>query len=367
MTRLDQKEFFRNSLIVLAACFLALGVTEVILRFYNPFGFRVKGHKIIIPANERFDITNDRIPGLDKNIVHTKNSLGFRGDNPPKNFDDYISIVAVGGSATECFYLSDNKTWPYLLGQKLAATLPKVWVNNAGLAGHSTFGHNILMREYILKLRPKVVLFLVGFNDIGFKHESQPGKLVMTDSLIYKSELLSLIMNMSRYVRTIRMGLGHQPVDLKALATITIPPKMRERILLGHQPALCSYERRLNNLVTLCRDNDIIPVLITQPALFGNVVDDVTGRDLATIKLGNFHAHMGGHLSGSLKWEILELFNDVTRKIGRQEGLLVIDLARAMPKSSRYYYDTIHVTNSGAEVAADIVCRHLAPFLAQLN
>lgn len=42
-----------------------------------------------------------------------------------------------------------------------------LWINNAGLDGQSTFGHIFLMKDYIKKLKPKVVLFLVGSNDRG--------------------------------------------------------------------------------------------------------------------------------------------------------------------------------------------------------
>ena len=42
----------------------------------------------------------------------------------------------------------------------------------------------------------------------------------------------------------------------------------------------------------------------------------------------------------------------------------MIDLAREMPKDSRYYYDLMHYTNAGAERVADIVAAQLTPFLA---
>ena len=45
--------------------------------------------------------------------------------------------------------------------------ITKIWLNNAGLDGHSTFGHIILFKDYIVKLKPKIILFLVGANDVG--------------------------------------------------------------------------------------------------------------------------------------------------------------------------------------------------------
>lgn len=55
----------------------------------------------------------------------------------------YLTIISVGGSTTECFYISDDKTWTHILGMKLKSVFTRVWINNAGLDGHSTFGHII--------------------------------------------------------------------------------------------------------------------------------------------------------------------------------------------------------------------------------
>ena len=47
---------------------------------------------------------------------------------------------------------------------------PNVWVNNAGLTGHSTIGHITLLKEHVVKIHPKVIVFLIGINDIGTEH-----------------------------------------------------------------------------------------------------------------------------------------------------------------------------------------------------
>jgi hypothetical protein len=62
---------------------------------------------------------------------------------------------------------------------------------------------------------------------------------------------------------------------------------------------------------------------------------------------------------------VLELYNGVVRQRGKEAGVLVIDLAREMPKNSAYYYDLMHYTNGGAALVADIVAAQLTPFLAR--
>jgi len=99
------------------------------------------------------------------------------------------------------------------------------------------------------------------------------------------------------------------------------------------------------------------PVFLTQPVLYGHGVDELTGINLAALKV----AH---DMNGDVGWEVLELYNDAVRQKGRETGVLVIDLARQMPKNSVYYYDLMHYTKAGAAQVADIVAAQLTPFLA---
>src|ERR1700734_1356040 len=62
---------------------MVLLMMEVALRIYNPFHFRLKGDKILLPINERETIINRINPKLDPVIVNTRNSLGFRGPEAP--------------------------------------------------------------------------------------------------------------------------------------------------------------------------------------------------------------------------------------------------------------------------------------------
>src|SRR4030042_5365243 len=77
----------KNLLVLLASLALVLGLCELILRVYNPLGFRIKGNKIILPINKKEIIHHEHGLGkLDKVGVHQLNSLGFRGPEPPANF-----------------------------------------------------------------------------------------------------------------------------------------------------------------------------------------------------------------------------------------------------------------------------------------
>ncbi|MZH03580.1 MAG: SGNH/GDSL hydrolase family protein, partial [Nitrospinae bacterium] len=163
------KNYITNLVLLLMGLVLAFIATEALLRVYNPFQFRIKGNKISLPVYFHYNFELKDAKQLDKVVSHTKNSLGFRGEERPAKFDEHLTIITVGGSTTENFLITDGKTWPAILGKKANESFKHVWVNNAGLDGHSTFGHIVLMKDFITNIKPKVVLFLVGINDLWAK------------------------------------------------------------------------------------------------------------------------------------------------------------------------------------------------------
>jgi lysophospholipase L1-like esterase len=364
------RDFLKNVLALFLGIVLALIVLEGLIRIFEPIEFRVRGNKLQLPVNRKWVIRADGFSGLDAVIYHQTNWLGFRGENPPKNFADYLTIIAVGGSTTHCRYISEGKTWVDLLGEKLKKSFPKLWINNGGCDGQTTFGHLILMEDIIVKLRPKVVLFLVGANDVRFEASKRFDKHLLRkkdnsylggfiESLLVRSEVYYYGINLIRYYNARKWDMLHHPVDLTKCNIREVPEKQIEEEKEEHQKKqLKPYARRLIKLIEISLENNIEPVFITQPYLLGKGVDDRTGVDLAAVD-----ANLSGN--GKLAWEILELYNDVVRQVGQEHQVLVIDLARELPKTSRNFYDFYHFTNEGSAEIANIIYQHLNPFLQE--
>ncbi|MHB8068702.1 MAG: SGNH/GDSL hydrolase family protein [Desulfobaccales bacterium] len=354
----------KNIVALVCSLIIVFLLVELILHLWEPFEFRVKGDKIVLPINRNYVFKNDKIPGLDDVIVHSKNRLGFRGDNPPQNFADYLTIISVGGSTTECFYLSDNKTWPDILGRELKRDFKKIWINNAGLDGCSSFAHLMLLKDYIIKIKPKVVLFLVGSNDVWLEDSRTYDDEIIKDpssaveKILQKSEIYNLGLNLFRYWKAKKMKVGHTHVDLRKVEHIDIPEEQIISLTELHKGRyIKSYEERLSLLIEICKKNSIMPVLITQPSLLGKGVDVSTGVNLETVKIDK-------GLNGKEYWRLLELYNDTTRKAATMHRAWLIDLAKEMPKNSQYFYDNQHFTNAGAQKVAEIIYQELSPLLA---
>ncbi len=361
-----------SALLLAAGLAVSLALLEVFLRVVNPFGERIRGDQIVLPVHARRVIQNTNYPRVDKRIVVSTNSLGFRGPEPPRHFGEALTLVTVGGSTTECLYVSDGKTWPDLVGRELAGHFRDLWVNNAGLDGHSTFGHGLLLEQRIARLHPKVVLFLIGINDVGRDDLKAADAAVVAGGVggglwaravgaaAEHSAIVSTVLNLLRYREARKLNRIHQQLQIRWARVLT-PDRERARAAMAEhrERYIPGYSQRVEGLVRRCRALGIEPVLVTQPALYGNVVDPAT-----KVFLGTLEVDADQQLYGALAWNILEAYNDVVRDVGRRRGVLVIDLARELPKDSRLFYDFVHFNNDGSAAVAAIVAGRLCPFLA---
>ena len=341
---------------------LTLLLLEGALQIYQPLPFRVRGDSILLPVHVSYTFHNAG-PKLDPVVRHTKNSLGFRGPEPPRDFARRTTIVTIGGSTTECLFLSDGRTWIDRLADRLHATVPDVWVNNAGLDGHSTFGHIVLLKQVIVPLRPDLVVFLIGANDLAIGDlnrfdkrmvPSQSWVTRVTSAIAERSELMAVIQNFVRVQRARWQGLGGTAVPLDQWPRIAVDEATVAQRSREYANTLPAYAARLETIIRLCREAGIVPVFMTQPALFGEGNDPTTGVDLGSLRV--FEG-----VNGALQWHLLGLTNDVTRKVASTQGVQLIDLARELPKDSRFYYDLWHYSNEGAVRVGDIVASALEP------
>ena len=72
-------------------------------------------------------------------------------------------------------------------------------------------------------------------------------------------------------------------------------------------------------MIDVARGHAIEPVFMTQPIIYGEVIDPVTGADLGMVDIGG--------INGKASWEIMKLYNEVLRQVAAQNQVLLIDLA----------------------------------------
>ena len=350
---------------------IALLLAEAFVRVYNPLGQRIYGDQIVLPKNRHQTIRNDENLNLDELIQFSTNSIGFRGPEPPRKFDSSLTMVTIGGSTTECMYLSNGKSWPEVVGRFLAPAFNPLWVNNAGLNGHSSFGHLFLLDQIVGPMRPKVAVFLIGINDVGLsvatRYDVATERPPLTIQLARRSAIVAAVINLKRQGDARESDLRHVQIDLAALPNISADHNFSASLLGMHREQyVLPYKERVDTIVRLSREYGIEPVLMTQPALYGVAVDPLTLVNLDSIVVSDERRIKAGRrVRGKLAWDVLELYNDAVRAVGRERDVLVIDAAARLPKSSQLFYDFVHFTNDGASELARIVSEDLCSFLAK--
>ena len=352
--------------IVAVQAVIATLLLEGLLRAFNPLPSVLHGDRISLPLGVRFRRHNPPDPRLDPITIETRNSLGFRGPEPPADFRSRLSIIAVGGSTTEDAALTDGKSWPEVLGTILSSDHPETWVNNAGFNGHSTTGHLVLLRSVLVTLKPSMLL-LAGVNDIGLASDpttnefDMPGEGRPWQRLARHSEAASTFLNLFRVWRASQMAFPR--IDLLDFSSLAQRDLTDEEIAARTAPLtthLGDYDARLTALATEARRAGIAPVFLTQPTLVGDAIDPATGLDLRRLVQED-----DGNLNGLALWRLLETYNDVMRRNAAAQGVPLIDLARQLPKDSRLYCDFIHFSNAGARAVAAIVAAGLEPYLVR--
>lgn len=347
---------------------------------------------------------------VDPFIKITRNSLGLRG----KEYDPKIhqkKILFVGGSTTECITLSDGTTWIDHLEESLS--LENMWFGNAGVNGQSTFGHLEFMKRFFLGLKPDVMVFFIGANEInrfyldqedktlvdfGKKRERdfnaiKSEKKIETSQSIYQSlwyfihtnkDSSALLYTISELRnRHLTKNFYHNYIhnlnleELKTVAPTNYEFEVELTSLDSSSPRLQRLKSELmkqkdfrkrikeniKELIAMSRKNGITPLLMTQPALYGKGIDPQTGVNLETMILQSGNTQVGQGLTGYEMWRLLESYNDITREVAKQENVPFIDLAVLMPKNSRYYYDYIHFSKEGAEKMAEIIQKPFKLFI----
>jgi hypothetical protein len=178
--------------------------------------------------------------------------------------------------------------------------------------GNSTFAHIALLKEVVSKLHPKVVLFLVGVNDLAAERapeldsENLRGRIIFSSpkafvlSISAYSEVVGLGVNLYHNYVAYRFGLIQRNPDLTKVGHLAVPRELEEAyVARSTAPYIQSYETRLKRLIDISREAGIEPVFITQPLLVGPAVDDRTKVDLAALKI----VKRDGTVNGEMWWE----------------------------------------------------------------
>ncbi len=103
----------------------------------------------------------------DVTITSNANHYRWTGAPDPDKAGNRYRVALLGGSTTFSTGVSDRDSWPALLQQTLG---PEYAVYNYGIAGYSTAENIIQMALQVPEIKPDLVVFYEGWNDIRHYH-----------------------------------------------------------------------------------------------------------------------------------------------------------------------------------------------------
>lgn len=375
-----------NILLALASVVITLIMIEAILRIAQP-GMSTR-YAVWPPGLDQLIVPDARdTPGISESHHFQITAQGYRGR--PIG-DARLRIAAFGGSTTESLFVPEERSWPRLIEPRLAATVGvPTWVGNFGKSGRNTRQH-ILDAKYVLPEFPaQIALFLVGVNDLGLAltelKTDKPISLeeIVSDAYVKKSLIVAenepvRIRLLSLVGDTVRV-IARRPADAPKteLPHITTDFYRHYRRLRAERAGFTSatpdltswlneYARNLSLIADLVQARSVLPVFISQPAMWSSALPDAVE---ALFWWGPVEGLDGG--SGKMYYDsqamdrMMTAFNERLRIITREKNVPLIDLARTLPKDPAYFYDEMHYNEAGSRAVAEIVARDLAAIVAE--
>lgn len=276
------------------------------------------------------------------------------------------TVVFLGGSTTECLYVDERRRFPYLVGRLLEAGRPGLAVNsvNAGVPGNDSLHSLTVLVNKIVPLRPDAVVIMHNINDLAvLVHAGTYWNQLPTRAPVVREDLAYGLRVIAREIKNLLVAnlyVGARKAWQRlARREAAGPDEFRgaRGPFTGDPDALTrEFAGNLKALVGVCRARGITAVLMTMPSRLTTDPDPEVRAGMGNLpgELLDDYETMRG---------LFESFNETIRRVGAQEDVTVIDLARAVPPRMRQIYDVVHLTEAGSELAAGVIAEGLAPLL----
>lgn len=237
-----------NVIIFASILFLLEGVSRLIFSFdsitpmFNDESLRTR----LRPYMEKHPTRGFALKRGFSNGVYSVNSEGFRGPEFPNDLNEKFIILTLGESTTFGWEVKDNETYPFYLSDFLNPK--KTYVVNGGTPSYSSSQVLAYLKEIISNadLDLDFVLINILWNDIWYSTV----KNWHSNILIYQKPpgWIDFLTKNSRLVRILVMGTN------------------KNRLTdIFNEKALKQYIKNLNEMLDICRKNNISVALVQPP------------------------------------------------------------------------------------------------------
>ena len=368
-------ERLKRPLLSLYAVYFALVVAETVIRVLMP---APEGPALWQPGSKWVTkVDPAAYAGISGNKTFSVNDVGLRGPSFSRQ-DGVYKIVAVGGSTTICDKLDDSEEWPHVLMQTLNRRQGRTpaWVGNAGVSGHTTVHHLVLLKTLPIFQKIDMIVLLIGVNDLAatMAYDGSPTQPDLeADATRFRQLILrggrGLPLPLFRRLRVVKLarnlvvsvGLLLKPSHWQELQM----DKFRKMRAAGPivplpdlQNGLTEYRSRISTLAWECRDLGVRCLFLTQPSLWRTDLSPGEQQLIMGGPVGRWWKRRG-YASIEDLTRAMAAYNRVLLEVCQEKQLECYDLASVIPQNSSVFYDDVHYNENGARVVASRLADYL--------
>ncbi|MDP2363132.1 MAG: SGNH/GDSL hydrolase family protein [Ignavibacteria bacterium] len=272
--------------------------------------------------------------------------------NPPsvKNIEsEKFNIFCLGGSTTE-FEDESGRDWPGLVQKDLNKELPykDVRLYNFGKQWYSS--QHILI-NYTLNLKqykPDVIIVMENINDLLHNADFSwlsSGKY--RDDYGHFLGPLARLVKYKSFIEFMKQTIKRSWYNDNYIEITT-----------DYFPGIKAFERNLNTLISLSKEDGTKIILMTQPNIYK---ESMSTKELSKLTMLNVEA-----IGNGKKWTYrtalngFRQYNEKIRKIAlTNEDVSLIDLEKIVPKNLEYLIDDVHYNSKTHDLIAQFLSAEL--------
>jgi lysophospholipase L1-like esterase len=291
-------------------------------------------------------------PGFSRELGGVRVSHNSRGQRGPEiaqpKRPGVVRIAALGGSTTYGAHVSDDETWPFLLGRSLGDGYEVI---NLGVLGYSTVEHVIQTALHLSDLSPDIAIYFVGWNDIRNSHVAALEPDYSNFHAPYLEGALGLfnlrIGNHSALVFYLKRFV-ESALLLDPVGPVRFEVK-RESFRKKIDPRVLSlFRRNLESIIALCRQQGIRPILVPQVLNYSVLSRNAPTKWTPTLAEKDLKT-------------VLAAFNQVLVQTARDEGVDVVASVLHEAFEPADFVDHGHFTKRGNEKFARLIASYTRP------
>ena len=353
-----------NFLVLIASCFFALifikGLDFIAGTIINSPSSNYEYQRFV---NLREHNPDSNIYFLQSTCKHLNNSFvpnietnedGFIEQKIRKNQDSgFLKIIFYGGSTTENLCVRNNQRFPSLVGSSISQILDlNVHILNSGVSGNTSMHSLLSFYGKGINQKPDIIFFMHAVNDLSIllksnSYWSQPGT---REIIIEDSTYRNIIMLSRELINFFAPNIRQLLIEIRSKNTSTKDEflEFRNSQIVSNKnidEIISNYKSSIMSFINSARAWNIKAVLMTQPNMF--LLNDDQQRNLYNAKPQpiDYESFI----------ELYSIFNEIIREVASENNIFLIDLEKELPKGSSFFYDSIHLNDSGNFIAADII------------